>query len=258
MSLSLNLEKRCSKGLSSAETVVLRGLPLDASLKEVQDCLGSLRPLAIEFYQDEAGQFHGTVFVKLASKEEADSLVYSGCELQGRRIKAEIAHSPRSSRKLSVASPKGSRVSQLIESFVASEDHECLLPASLSQEERLLAHSIAERYGLTHVTRAPWGESLDSSKQRSVLLSKSRSSPSGRVSRTSFKSIDKQSSRLGPPPGLSAPKRLSVDAPIFTPIHDILASRFSEPVQLPNWLVEQPNTSLVLNDALFDKKKPKM
>ena len=51
--------KSSSLTLHHGEVVVLRGLPSTATLKDVQDCLGSLRPVSIDFHEDESGKFKG-------------------------------------------------------------------------------------------------------------------------------------------------------------------------------------------------------
>ena len=215
-----------------SENIVLRSLPVDVTLKDIQDCLGYSRALAIEFHQDETGQFKGTVFVKLASALEADKLVHNGCVLRGKPIKVEVSRSTLTHRKSMGRSPvhnKSDRVVAIIDRFIHGKQQETYLPEDLTPEERLHAHSYAEKNRLAHATKAPDGLPMETTKDRCVYLCKSRSI-------------------LHAPPGLPAPKRLSADAPVFAPRASLVSE---EPV--PQWLQEKKRNSSILriNAAAF-------
>jgi R3H domain len=208
-------------------------LPISATLKEVQECLGTLRPLSIDFHTDEEGTFKGTVFVRIALVDDALQLVESGCTLDGRKIKAEVMRST-ASRRVSASSlvetSQSSQIEALITQFVHSAEQECYLPSTLNAEERKLAHSLAEKHGLTHVTKCPDG-SMEANKLRAVLLTKHRSSIRGSIS--------------------SPSNKLSADAPVFTPLNALTKSL--APVALPSWLQEKPErqsrNSFVISDS---------
>ena len=235
MSFRLPIRRASSQTLNQGEVVVLRGLPSSATLKEVQDCLGSIRPLSIDFHQDEEGKFRGTVFVRL-SAEDATKLVETGCSLDGKRIKAELMHSSaskRSSIDLHTDKSQVDSIEALITSFVNSEDQECYLPSTLNADQRKLAHSLAEKHCLTHLTTSPEG-SMEASKTRVILLTKHRS----------------PSMKMG---SMSSPShKLSPDAAVFTPLSAL--AQGPSLARLPSWLQEKPSersrTSFVISESV--------
>ena len=234
--MSFRLPTRSSQTLNQGEVVVLRGLPTTATLKEVQDCLGSLRPVSIDFHHDDQGKFRGTVFVRLSVVEDAMRLVETGCSLEGKRIKAELMHNSASKRNsIDLHSDKAQvdSIEALITSFVNSEDQECYLPATLNADQRKLAHSLAEKYCLTHLTTSPEG-ALESSKTRVILLTKHRS----------------PSMKMG---SMSSPShKLSPDAAVFTPLSAL--AQGPSLARLPSWLQEKPSersrTSFVISESV--------
>jgi len=197
---------------------VLRSLPVTASLSDVQECLGSLRPISIDFHQDEDGVFKGTVFVRIASVDDALKLVETGCTLDGKKVKAELLRSGgsrRTSFTSQIDTSKLTEIEGLITQFLNSDQQECYLPATLNADQRKQAHALAEKHLLTHATTSPAG-SLETTQLRVVRLSKRRHS------RTS----------------------LNADAPVFTPLN----AGNQAPARLPAWLSEK-RTSLVISDA---------
>jgi hypothetical protein len=229
MSLRLPLRRR-SLSNAQGEMIVLRGLPATATLKEVQDCLGSIRPISIDFHQDESGKFKGTVFVKLTHSDEAAHLIEQGCSLNGKKIKVEPMHHSLSaySSLHSQSDVDIAKIESLITTFIASKDEETDL-TNLSADERKIAHAFAERHCLNHSTKSPQGD-FHSSTARVVHLDKHRNGSS---------SLTKSGSGTYFIP----PRRLSVDAPVFIPNSDVILQA-DTPAFLPLWLKEKPARDL--------------
>ena len=63
--------------------IVLRNLPQDISLIDIQGILGKIRPVSIEF----AATDSGTVFIKVSHQFEADFLVKEGFTFRDKKIR---------------------------------------------------------------------------------------------------------------------------------------------------------------------------
>jgi hypothetical protein len=145
---------------------------------------------------DSLGHFRGTAFVRFATPEIAviciEKLQASEPKINGKKVKAELLRQAQRGRAYSAkevleageVDDKASRVRDLITTFVYSDKVETSLPTDLDADQRKLAHSLAEKFGLSHTTVNPHGDSLEASPHhgasidsglRTVQLSKRRS-----------------------------------------------------------------------------------
>ena len=200
MSLSL-------AGTQDSRTVVLKNLAAESTVLDIENLLKSIHMVSsgIDRKVDSMGQFRGIAFVRFATPEIAqlcvDTLDKTDSRLNQKRVKAEILRGSGASRSYSAreileagdgADSRLTRVRDLISAFVHSDQQETILPTDFDSEQRKLAHSLAEKFGLVHATVSPNGEALDvsprhvdatTSSLRAVRLSKKRSQ---RTSNSSF------------------------------------------------------------------------
>ena len=186
-------------GTQEASVVVFKNLPTESSVADIEELLRSVHIVStgIDRKVDSLGQFRGTAFVRFATPDIArlcvDKLSSSQAKLHGRKVKVEMLR--QLSRGLSFtakeileagsdADASMTRVRDLITSFIYSNRNETYLPVDLNSDQRKLAHSLAEKFGLVHTTVSPDGETLDASPRhsagssappsRTVYLSKQR------------------------------------------------------------------------------------
>jgi len=127
--------------------------------------------------------FRGTAFVRFADADKAAQFVElideSELMICGRKAKAELMRKSTRGRSYSAkevieagagADARAVRVRNLIMNFVYSGKLDMHLPPDLDADDRKLAHSLAEKFGLLHETRQ---DELDPLKRR-VFVSKSR------------------------------------------------------------------------------------
>jgi hypothetical protein len=193
-------------GSQEASVVVLKNLPFDSTVSNIEDVLKSIHMVStgIDRKVDSLGQFGGAAFVRFATPEVAvicvEKLQDANTRINGKKIKVELLRQINRGRAYSAkevleggddVDAKQARVRDLITAFVYSNKVDIDLPTDLDADQRKLAHSIAEKFGLTHTTINPNGETLDSSPRhgehpeqilRSVHLSKNRTKGSSRTS----------------------------------------------------------------------------
>ena len=192
-------------GTQYANIVVLRGFSPDTTVGDIENLLRSVHIVStgIDRKVDSLGSFRGTVFVRFATPEIAQicaaKLDHSDARVHGRKVKAELlrqANRPRSYSAKEIleadsgADAKQTRVRDLVTAFVKSGRTELYLPTDLNSDQRKLAHSLAEKFGLAHTTVSPDGQTLEASPShggshqgqtvRTVHLSKNR--PDSRTS----------------------------------------------------------------------------
>lgn len=142
------------------------------------------------------GQFRGTAFVRFATPEIAhicvDKLEKADPRIHGKRLKLELLRQVGRGRAYSAkdileagqeVDARFARVRDLIISFAESNRSEMNLPTDMDSDQRKLAHSLAEKFGLVHTTVSPNGDPLDASPRsghspeapmRTVHISKKR------------------------------------------------------------------------------------
>lgn len=184
-------------GSQEASVVVFKNLPTESTTADIEEVLESLHIVStgIDRKVDSLGQFRGTAFVRFATPEIAricvDKLNQAQTKVHGRKVKVELlrqlsrGHSFTAKEILEAgadADRNMTRVRDLVTSFVYSNRTEMYLPTDLDSEQRKLAHSLAEKFGLTHTTVSPDGDALGASPRngdaspssRTVFLSKHR------------------------------------------------------------------------------------
>jgi len=193
-------------GSQEASVVVFKNLPFDSTVSNIEDVLKSIHMVStgIDRKVDSLGQFRGTAFVRFATPEVAvicvEKLHDADTRINSKKIKVELLRQINRGRAYSAkevleagddVDAKQARVRDLITAFVYSNKVDIDLPTDLDADQRKLAHSIAEKFGLTHTTINPKCETLDSSPRhgehpeqilRSVHLSKNRTKGSSRTS----------------------------------------------------------------------------
>jgi len=165
--------------------VVLKNLPFESSTHDIEGALKSRKfvSVSIDRKVDAAGHFRGTAFVRFEDADKAARFVEQIDQIEliicGRRAKAELMRKSTRGRSYSAkeileagaaADARAVRVRNLITNFVYSDKMEVLLPSDLDADDRKLAHSLGEKFGLLHETRQDESDSL----QRRVYMSKSR------------------------------------------------------------------------------------
>ena len=163
--------------------VIFKNLPLDSLTSDIEAALKSLKvkSTSIDRKVDSTGNFRGTAFVRFSSHQTAvecvDRIDSSGIMIHGKKIKADLLRKAGRSRSYSakeVLDPethidsKAARVRDIVTSFVFSNDTELHLPTNFDADQRKLAHALAEKFGLLHVTQEIQGD------MRTVYLSKLR------------------------------------------------------------------------------------
>jgi len=188
--------------------VVLKNLSVDSTVADIEELLKSLQivSVGIDRKVDSVGQFRGIAFVRFASPEIAkiciDKLDQSDARIGQRRVKGELLRHLSTTRSYSAreimeaggeADARLAKVRDMITDFLHSDIQETLLPTDFDSDQRKLAHSLGEKFGLVHVTVNPNGEALDASPRagdyargplRAVLLSKTRTAGSRNSSMT--------------------------------------------------------------------------
>lgn len=184
-------------GTQDERIVVLKNLSSESTVFDIENLLRSVHIVStgIDRKVDSLGQFRGTAFVRFATPEIAqlcvNKLEHAEARINQRKVKAELLrHFGRSYTAREIleagddADARLARVRDLVSSFMNSERLETFLPTDFDSDQRKLAHSLAEKFGLVHVTVNPNGEALDVSprqgdsnnrnSQRTVRLSKTR------------------------------------------------------------------------------------
>lgn len=189
-------------GTQEASVVVFKNLSVESTVGEIDDLLRSIQVVStgIDRKVDSMGHFRGTAFVRFATPEIAlicvEKLEKLDPKIRGKRVKVELLRQTQRGRSYSAREimeagdeidAKLSRVRDLITAFVYSDKIEVSLPTDLDADQRKLAHSLAEKFGLSHTTVNPSGEPLDASPRhgaaaeqvsRCVRISKHRASHS--------------------------------------------------------------------------------
>ncbi|TEB19972.1 hypothetical protein C9890_0128 [Perkinsus sp. BL_2016] len=190
-------------GSQEASVVVFKNLPVESTVEDIEELIASIHMIStgIDRKVDSLGQFRGTAFVRFATPEIAviciDKLQSVDSRINGKKVKVELLRQPQRGRSYSAKEvleggedidQKASRVRDLITAFVHSDRLETSLPTDFDSDQRKLAHSLAEKFGLTHTTVNPTGESLDASPRfgdrgdsglRTVHIAKKREEKSG-------------------------------------------------------------------------------
>jgi len=166
--------------------VVFKNLALESTTHDIESALKSLKitSTSIDRKVDSSGHFRGIAFVRFSSADKAaqcvEKLDAKETIIHGKKLKAELLRKPNRGRAYSakeVLEPgvhvdaKAARVRDIITNFVYSDRTETHLPADLDADQRKLAHSLAEKFGLVHSTRHYDDRDAGS---RSVFLSKAR------------------------------------------------------------------------------------
>jgi len=185
-------------GSQDASVVVFKNLPIESTVKNIEELLESMHMVStgIDRKVDSLGHFRGTAFVRFATPEIAvlciEKLQSADPRINGKKVKVELLRQAQRGRAYSAkevleagdeVDSKASRVRDLITAFVYSDKLEISLPTDLDSDQRKLAHSLAEKFGLSHTTMNPNGESIDASPHhgsnsdsglRTVHISKKR------------------------------------------------------------------------------------
>ena len=185
-------------GTQEASVVVFKNLAIDSTVSDIEELLRSVHIVStgIDRKVDSLGQFRGTAFVRFATPEIAhicvEKLEKVDPRIHGKKVKLELLRQGGRGRSYSAkdileagdeAEARFTRVRDLVTSFVYSERTEMNLPTDLDSDQRKLAHSLAEKFGLVHTTVSPNGDPLDASPRsghapeapmRTVHLSKKR------------------------------------------------------------------------------------
>eukprot|EP00929_Paragymnodinium_shiwhaense_P112522 TRINITY_DN80781_c0_g1_i1.p1 TRINITY_DN80781_c0_g1~~TRINITY_DN80781_c0_g1_i1.p1 ORF type:complete len:525 (+),score=104.72 TRINITY_DN80781_c0_g1_i1:112-1575(+) len=172
------------RGTSSLEapgqvaTLVVKNLALDLQKDTIVQFLTErgVPPKDVELHLDACGTFRGTAFVRYDSANEAKGALdkLGNCvELGGRRARIEIQKSKsligRRSLEAELPADELNVVRAEIEGFLRDTNMtEMRLPPHFNVQQRKYAHSLAERYSLSHLT------SQGDSGEKFVLLSKAR------------------------------------------------------------------------------------
>ena len=172
--------------MHESSIVVFKNLPRETSVGDVDAVLKSIHMVStgIDRKVDSMGGFRGTIFVRFATPEIAivccEKLENHPPSIHGKKVKVELLKRTTRGRSFSAKEAleagdnldsKLTNVRDIVSEFVQSNRNETHLPANLDAEQRKLAHSLAEKFGLSHATVSAQGsEGL----KRSVYLSKSR------------------------------------------------------------------------------------
>jgi hypothetical protein len=196
-------------GTQEASVVVFKNLSIDSSIADIENLLRSIEitSTGIDRKVDSMGQFRGTAFVRFATPEIGhiciEKFEKQEPRIHGKRVKVELLRQGQRGRSYSAKDildageeldTRLSRVRDIVTAFAYSDKAELNLPTDLDADQRKLAHSLAEKFGLAHATINPSGEALDAShsaaQSRSVHLSKNRA-PSSRGGSMIFGSDDR-------------------------------------------------------------------
>jgi len=205
-------------GSQEASVVVFKNIPLDSTVTNIEEILHSIHLVStgIDRKVDSLGQFRGTAFVRFATPEIAtlcvEKLQAIDARIGGKKVRAELLRRDQRGRSFSAKEvleagdeidARHARVRDLITAFVYSNRIEIDLPLDFDADQRKLAHSLAEKFGLAHTTVNPTGEPLDSSPRhgesggsavRCVRISKSRGGAASRNTSMLLNSEDRSHS----------------------------------------------------------------
>ena len=170
-------------GSQEASVVVFKTLPVESTVKNIEELIASIHMMStgVDRKVDSLGQFRGTAFVRFATPEIAaiciEKLQSMDPRIHGKKVKVELLRQPQRGRSYSAKEvleagedidQKASNVRDIITAFFYSDRLETSLPTDFDSDQRKLAHSLAEKFGLTHTTVNPTGESLDASPRYGV------------------------------------------------------------------------------------------